>query len=59
MIFLTLTDDEIIDAVLNEDKEENVIDEDEVPILEKVSLKEAKNSTDKIMKFLRAKTRIW
>jgi len=48
-----LTDDEIIDAVLNEDKEENIIDEDEfVPILEKVSLKEAKNAVDKIMKFL-------
>ena len=49
-----LTDDEIIDAVLNADKEEEfVIDENEsTPILEKVSLKEAEKAIDNITRFL-------
>ncbi|GBC09364.1 hypothetical protein RclHR1_00880018 [Rhizophagus clarus] len=49
-----LTDDEIIDAVLNADKEEEmVINDDEfVPILEKVSLKEAEKSVDNMIRFL-------
>ena len=49
-----LTDDEIIDAVLNADKDEEiVIDENEsTPILEKVSLKEAEKAVDNITRFL-------
>ncbi|GES88099.1 tigger transposable element-derived protein 6-like [Rhizophagus clarus] len=49
-----LTDDEIIDAVLNADKEEEmVINNDEfVPILEKVSLKKAEKSMDNMIRFL-------
>ena len=49
-----LTDREIIDAVLNINKEEeHIMDEDEpIPILEKVSLTEAENAADKMMKFL-------
>ncbi|GES84887.1 tigger transposable element-derived protein 6-like [Rhizophagus clarus] len=49
-----LTDDEIIDAILNADKEEEmVINDDEfVPILEKVSLKEAEKSVDNMIRFL-------
>jgi hypothetical protein len=49
-----LTDHEIVDAVLNADKEEeNLIDENEItPILEKVSLTEAEDATNKIMRFL-------
>jgi hypothetical protein len=41
-----LTDDEIIDAVLNTDKEKDIVIDDEefVPILEKVSLKKAEKS---------------
>ncbi|CAB4389293.1 unnamed protein product [Rhizophagus irregularis] len=50
-----LTDDEIVDTILNADKEEEpVVDEiDEmIPELEKVSPIEAKNAVDKIMRFL-------
>ncbi|CAB4388036.1 unnamed protein product [Rhizophagus irregularis] len=50
-----LTDDEIVDIILNADKEEEpVVDEiDEmIPELEKVSPIEAKNAVDKIMRFL-------
>ncbi|GES76908.1 tigger transposable element-derived protein 4-like [Rhizophagus clarus] len=49
-----LTDDEIIDAVLNADKEEEmVINDDEfIPILEKVSLKETEKSVDNMIRFL-------
>lgn len=49
-----LTDDEIMDAVLNADKkEEIVINNDKfVPILEKVSLKEAKKSVNNTIRFL-------
>ncbi|GBC03078.1 hypothetical protein RclHR1_04990001 [Rhizophagus clarus] len=49
-----LTDDKIIDAVLNADKEEEmVINDDEfVPILEKVSLKEAEKSVNNMIRFL-------
>ncbi|CAB4388719.1 unnamed protein product [Rhizophagus irregularis] len=50
-----LTDDEIVDTILNADKdEEPVVDEiDEmIPELEKVSPIEAKNAVDKIMRFL-------
>ncbi|CAB5386425.1 unnamed protein product [Rhizophagus irregularis] len=50
-----LTDDEIVDTILNADKEEepvvNEIDE-MIPELEKVSPIEAKNAVDKIMRFL-------
>ncbi|RGB38759.1 hypothetical protein C1646_812449 [Rhizophagus diaphanus] len=49
-----LTDDEIMDAVLNADKEEEIviIDDEFVPILEKVSLKEAEKSVDNTIRFL-------
>jgi hypothetical protein len=49
-----LTDDEIIDAVLNADKEEEIIinDDEFVPIFEKVSLKEAEKSVDNMIRFL-------
>lgn len=50
-----LTDEEIIDAVLNANKEEeNVVDDetDLTPVLEKVSPAEADKSIDKIMRFL-------
>ncbi len=49
-----LTDDEIIDAVLNANKkEEPIIDEIEFTlILEKVSSIEAKKAIDKIIRFL-------
>lgn len=49
-----LTDREIIDAVLNADKEEeHLINEDEsTPILEKVSLTEADDAANKLMRFL-------
>ena|SRR6266487_1933156 len=49
-----LTDDEIIDAILNVDREEeHVMDEIEfVPVLEKVSPVEAENAVDKIIRFL-------
>ena len=49
-----LTDREIIDAILNTDKEEErITDEDEsIPILEKISLTEAENAADKMMRFL-------
>src|SRR5688572_247044 len=45
-----LTDREIIDAILNKNKEEDMADEDEFsPISEKISLTEAENS---MMRFL-------
>lgn len=49
-----LTDEEIIDAVLNADKEEEIVinDDEFVPILKKVSLKEAKKSVDNTIRFL-------
>ncbi|UZO17993.1 uncharacterized protein OCT59_009321 [Rhizophagus irregularis] len=49
-----LTDEEIIDAVLNADKEEEIVinDDEFVPILEKVSLKEAEKSVDNTIRFL-------
>jgi len=49
-----LTDDEIVDAVLNANKEEEPItDEIEfTPVLEKVSSVEAKKAIDKIIRFL-------
>lgn len=49
-----LTDREIIDAILNINKEEeHIMDEDDsAPILEKVSLMEAESATDKMMRFL-------
>ena len=49
-----LTDHEIIDAILNADKEAgHIMDDDEfTPILEKVSLTEAENAADKMMRFL-------
>ena len=49
-----LTDREIIDAILNTDKEEeHMTDEDEsISILKKVSLTEAENAADKMMRFL-------
>ncbi len=49
-----LTDDEIIDAVLNANKkEEPIIDEIKfMPVLEKVSSVKAKKAIDKIIRFL-------
>ena len=49
-----LTDTEIINTILNADKEEDhMMDEiDFTPILEKVSLMEAEEAVDKIMRFL-------
>src|SRR3989337_2224660 len=49
-----LTDDEIVDAILNTNKEEEPItDEIEfTPVLEKVSSVEAKKAIDKIIRFL-------
>jgi hypothetical protein len=49
-----LTDREIIDTILNADKEEELlIDEDEsLPVLEKVSLAEADDAANKMMRFL-------
>src|SRR3954453_20532063 len=49
-----LTDDEIIDMVLNTNKEGgNVVDEIEItPILEKVSPAEVEKAIDKTMRFL-------
>ncbi|CAB4382773.1 unnamed protein product [Rhizophagus irregularis] len=49
-----LTDDEIIDAILNADKEkEIVVEENEsMPIMEKVSLKEAEKAVNNITQFL-------
>ncbi|CAG8513856.1 12387_t:CDS:2 [Funneliformis mosseae] len=48
-----LTDHKIIDAILNIYKEKDMMDEDEFThILEKVSLMEAENSADKIIRFL-------
>ncbi|CAG8552585.1 7722_t:CDS:2 [Funneliformis mosseae] len=54
-----LTDDKIIDAILNVDREEeHVMDEIEfVPILEKVSPVEAENAVDKIIRFYMSKRR--
>ena len=50
-----LTDREIIDVVLNKNKEEKYIltdEDDTTPILEKVSLTEAENATNKMIRFL-------
>ncbi|PKC73358.1 hypothetical protein RhiirA1_389013 [Rhizophagus irregularis] len=50
-----LTDDEIIDAILNANKEEKPIADgiDEIiPVLEKISPVEAKKTIDKIIRFL-------
>jgi hypothetical protein len=49
-----LTDDEIVNAILNANKdEEPMADETEViPVLKKVSPVEAKKATDKIIRFL-------
>ena len=49
-----LTDTEIINTILNADKEEDhMMDEiDFTPILEKVSLMEAEEAVDKTMRFL-------
>ncbi|RGB23761.1 hypothetical protein C1646_774054, partial [Rhizophagus diaphanus] len=49
-----LTDDEIIDAILNADKEEEiVVDENEsMLIMEKVSLKETEKAVNNITQFL-------
>ncbi|CAG8771515.1 3654_t:CDS:2, partial [Rhizophagus irregularis] len=49
-----LTDDEIIDAILNADKEEEIVVEENelMPIMEKVSLKEAEKAVNNITQFL-------
>ena len=50
-----LTDREIIDVVLNKNKEEEYMltdEDDTTPILEKVSLTEAENATNKMIRFL-------
>lgn len=50
-----LTDEEIIDAILNANKEEENVADDEIdltPILEKVSPAEADKAIDKTIRFL-------
>ncbi|GES89864.1 hypothetical protein GLOIN_2v1488939 [Rhizophagus clarus] len=49
-----LTDDEIIDSVLNSDKKEKiVIDENKsIPVMEKISLKETEKTVNNITQFL-------